>query len=196
MAHRVVLFERVYAQLKANPYGQAKDVTITFNVYGDHTEVLTNLENEHEWESYLTRFRQLTLSDDHVALDHMLRELPRYVDDAGLRQRLGQAHDVWKAAQGVPSQLAPMVLGRFAPAKEMARLYLYGGIIHTDPELSDIWESMTPNEQTFVKHQFRLYESKVRNVIITVHEVIKEALAKGLFTEEPLDLRAEPASKT
>src|SRR5205823_10802954 len=95
---RIDLFERVYASLKANPYGQAQDVAITLNFYADHTDVSTNFTNEYEWESYITRFRQLTLSDDPVSLDHMLRELPRHILDPGLRQRLATARSAWKTA--------------------------------------------------------------------------------------------------
>src|SRR5690349_11373182 len=100
MAHRVVLFERVYADLKANPYGQAADIAITYSLYGDHTEVSTNIEDEHAFVSYLTSFRQMISPDDEVCLDHMLRELSRHIGDAGLRVRLREARRAWKAAQG------------------------------------------------------------------------------------------------
>ena len=187
---RIELFERVYADLKANPYRQAQDAAITFNVFGDHTEVSTNLDDEHVWISFLTGFRQMISSDDHSSLNHVLRELPPHIDDAGLRQRLREARRAWKAAQGVPSQFAPLVLGDFAAGRDLVRLYLYGGRLHTDPELSDHWQAMTPNERTFVKYQVRVYESKVRNVIVEVHKVINEALDKNVLTDEPLDLGA------
>jgi hypothetical protein len=187
---RVELFERVYADLKANPYGQAADIAITYSLYGDHTEVSTNIDDEHVWVSYLTSFRQMISPDDHVCLDHMLRELPRHIDDAGLRLRLREARRAWKAAQGayhVAPYLLGDVLGDFPCGRDLARLYLYGRIFHNDPELSDKWESLTPTYKTFVKHEFRIFDSRVRNVIIEVRKVIKEAEEKNVLIDEPLD---------
>jgi hypothetical protein len=198
---RIELFERVYADLKGNPYGQAADIAITYSLYSDHTEVSTNIDDEHVWVSYLTSLRQMISPDDHVCLGHMLRELPRHIDDIDLRLRLREARRAWKAAQGVQSQveplaaltdflLAPWVLADFTAGRDLARLYLYGRIFHNDPELSDKWESLPPNYKTFVKHQFRIFDSKVREVIIEVRKVIKEAEDKNVLSDDPLDLRA------
>src|SRR5207302_5837808 len=158
---RIELFERVYADLKANPYGQAADIAITYSLYGDHTEVSTNIEDEHAFVAYLTSFRQMISPDDEVCLDHMLRELPRHINDIDLRLRLREARRAWKAAQGVPVQVEPfavltdfllapwVLLADFPTARDLARLYLNGRIFHNDPELSDKWESLPPQYKTF-----------------------------------------------
>lgn len=199
---RIELFERVYADLKANPYGQAADVAITYSVYSDRIEVSINIEDEHAFVSYLTSFRQMISPDDEVCLHHMLRELPRHIDDAGLRLRLREARRAWKAAQGIQAQVEPLaaltdfllaprvVLADFPTARDLAGLYLNGRIFHNNPELSDKWESLPPQYKAFVKHQFRIFDSKVREVIIEVRKVISEAREKGVLTDDPLDLRA------
>jgi hypothetical protein len=67
---------------------------------------------------------------------------------------------------------APITLGYYASGRATARLYLNGGVFHSDPELSDVWDALSENGQTFVEHAFRMYESKVRLVLIELKLVI------------------------
>ncbi len=190
MSRRVHLFERLYADLKENPYSQRTELTITFNfaAHPGWNSITTNLDDRYVWESYLIRFRQLISADDPVYLEGILRILPRYVDDEGLRRRLGSALDSWKAAQRIPALEAPLSLGTFASGRETARLYLNGGIFHSDPDLSDIWDALTQDQRRFVEHAFRSYEFKVRNVIIELKRVIERARDEALLRDRPLDL--------
>jgi len=101
--------------------------------------------------------------------------LPRHIDDEALRARLGIAMDQWKVANGITSPLAPMVLGEFAAGRDMARLYLNGGVFHSDLRLSAIWDRIGPDQQQFVEYQFRQYEGRVRLVVIELKKILDAA---------------------
>jgi hypothetical protein len=182
---RVGLFLRLYAELKKEPYSQRTQMSITFSPAGTQTDT-----QREEFRSYLWAFRQLISPDDSAYLETILRVLPRHVDDAALRQRLGNAMDAWKAANGIPSPIAPLVMGDFASGHETARLYLYSGVAHSEPQLAAIWDSLRPSDQQFVEYQVRVYESNVRNVVIELKKVIDEANARGVLRDQPLDLGA------
>lgn len=98
------------------------------------------------------------------------------------------AMDHWKAANGIPSPLAPLSMGEFASGRETARLYLYGGVFHSDLRLSEIWDRIGPDQQRFVEYQFRQFEGRVRNVVIELKKVIDEAREAGVLRDQPLDL--------
>lgn len=114
--------------------------------------------------------------------------MSRVIDDPELRDRLGRAHVAWKAAQGLPSPIAVLSLGPYASGRDTARLYMNGGVFHSDPELSDVWDSIGADKQRFVEHMFRLYQGKVRLVFIELKQVIEAARGGGYLRDEPLDL--------
>lgn len=186
---RVHLFRRLYEELKKEPYAKGGEISISFTLGGSGDAITTNTQRQ-EFRSYLVLFRQLISPDDNVYLESILRVLPRHVDDAALRDRLGKAMDAWKAANGIPSPLAPLSMGEFASGRETARLYLYGGVFHSDVRLSAIWDAIGPDKQRFVEYQFRQYEGRVRNVLIELKKVLDEASAAGVLRDEPLDLTA------
>jgi hypothetical protein len=103
---RVHLFLRLYAELKKEPYSQGGAISITFLFGGEGEGIQTDTQRQ--------LFRQLISENDNVYLEAILRTLPRHVDDVAVRDRLGNAMDRWKAANGIPSQFAPFVLGEFA----------------------------------------------------------------------------------
>jgi hypothetical protein len=183
---RIHLFLRLYAELKKEPYAQAGEISISFR-YGAPDEIETDTHRQ-EFRSYCVLFRQLISPDDAVYLRTILRDLPRHIDDAGLRARLEAALDAWKAANGIPSPLAPLVMGEFASGGQTARLYLNGGLFHSDPDLSDLWDAIGADQQRFVEYQFRQYERKVRDIFIELKRVIDEATAGGVLRDDPLDL--------
>jgi hypothetical protein len=114
--------------------------------------------------------------------------LPRHIDDEALRARLGIAMDQWKVANGITSPLAPMVLGEFAAGRDMARLYLNGGVFHSDLRLSAIWDRIGPDQQQFVEYQFRQYEGRVRLVVIELKRILDAAAEAGALRKDPMDL--------
>ena len=187
---RIHLFERLYADLKKEPYAQGGEISISFTLGGQHDRIETNV-NRQELRSYLTGFRQLISPDDPVFLPRILRLLPRHVDDAELRERLGRALDDWKAAQGFPSVFSEPMYGEWGSGRGTARLYLYGHVFHSDPDLSDRWDALGEDRQRFFEHAFRQYEGKVRLVFIELKRVIDAAREGGKLRDEPLDL-AEP----
>lgn len=185
---RIHLFERLYADMRDNePYSQVGSTSITFT-FGGPGEGITTDVNRQELRSYLLAFRQLISDDDAVFLPRILRLLPRHVDDAELRDRLSRALDAWKAAQGFPSPLAQLSLGEYGTGRATARLYMYGGVFHSDPELSDVWDSLGPDRQRFIEHAFRQYDGKIRDVFIELKKVITAARERGFLREEPLYL--------
>jgi hypothetical protein len=186
---RVHLFLRLYAALKANPYSQQTELSIAFS-FGrnpDQHRIETNKPDQYVFESFMARFQQLIKNDDPVFLPKILNALPRHIDNAELRERLRKARQMWTAAEGVPSPIAPLVLGAFASGHNLARLYLHGGVFHSDPELSDIWDGLTANDQEFVMHAFRTYEGRVRDIIVELKKVIDEARGGGYLRDEALD---------
>jgi hypothetical protein len=189
---RVGLFLRLYGELKKEPYAQGGEISITFSFGGPQAGIETNTQRQ-EFRSYLVLFRQLISPDDNCYLGTILQLLPRHVDDASLRDRLGNAMDGWKAANGLPSQFAPLVMGEFASGEANARLYMYGGVFHSNVRLSAIWDALGPDRQQFVEYQFRQYEGRVRIVFIELKKVIDEAREAGVLREEPLDLSAGTA---
>src|ERR1700674_3082308 len=189
---RVHLFLRLYAALKANPYSQQAELSITFS-YGrgaGQTRVETDKPDRYVFESFMARLQQLIKDGEPVFLPKILNDLPRRIDNPELRARLAKARQLWTAAEGVPSPIAPLVLGRFASGHNLARLYLHGGVFHSDPDLSDVWDGLTADDQEFVMHAFRSYEGRVRAIIVGLKEVIDEAREGGFLRDEPLDLGA------
>jgi hypothetical protein len=85
-------------------------------------------------------------------------------------------------------------LGEFASGRATARLYLYGGVFHSDVRLSAIWDAIGPDQQRFVEYQFRQYEGRVRDVVIEVKKIIDEAHEAGVLRDRPLDLLAPPGT--
>ncbi len=189
LQRRLHLFLRLYGEMKKEPYSQGGEISITFSFGGAADRIETNTPPQ-EFRSYLVLFRQLISPNDPVYLPTILRSLPRHVRDPDLRIRLGAALGVWKAANGIPSPLAPLILGSFAAGSETARLYLNGGVFHSDPALSDVWDAIGPDQQRFVEHQFRQYEGRIRDVVVELKRVIDEASATGGLSDEPLDLEA------
>jgi hypothetical protein len=192
MHNRVVLFLRLYEQMKANPFGREQKITlrVTFGGPEQGAEVLG--VDKHPFESYLARFRQLIMPGDPVYLGVLLSLLPGHVADDGLRQRLAAARHEWKAAQGViVSKYAPMMLGRSAAGYEVARLYLYGsGLMHSDPELAPIWERLDEMKRQLITWQFHHYEARVRKVANDLHHILREAAKGGHWRDDPIDLSA------
>jgi hypothetical protein len=186
---KVHLFLRLYAELKKEPYSQGGEISISFKFGGPGESIVTNTQRQ-EFRSYLVLFRQLISPDDNVYLESILRLLPRHVDDPDLRGRLGVAMDRWKAANGIPSPLAVLSLGEFAAGRETARLYLYGGVFHSDLRLSGIWDVIGEDQQRFVEYQFRQYEGRVRDVVIEVKKVIDDAREAKVLRDQPLDFGA------
>lgn len=189
--HRVALFLRLYDGMKQNPFGGPQRITYRVTIGGpdEGAEVLG--VDQQDLESYLTRFRQLISPGDHAYLADLLRDLPRHVADEGLRDRLATARAEWKAAQGVPSQIAAFTMGRFAAGRETARLYFYGvGIIHSDARMVALWDSLPEHKRQLVKWAFLQYEAKVRKVANDLHHIIREAAEGGHWRDEPIDLSA------
>lgn len=188
---RVHLFLRLYDELKKEPYAKGREISISFTFGGPGEGIQTNTQRQ-EFRSYLVLFRQLISPDDNCYIETMLRILPRHVYDAALRERLGDAMDAWKAANGIPSALAPLSLGEFASGRDTARLYLNGGVFHSDLRLSEVWDAIGPDQQRFVEYQFRQYEGKVRNVFIELKKILDEARDAGVLRDEPLGVVGSP----
>lgn len=189
--HRTYLFLRVYEAMKANPYGREQKIVFRVSLGGPAEGAEVVGVDQQDFESYLTRFRQLISPGDHVYLDDLLRLLPRHMDDEGLRGRLASARAAWKLAQGVPSQVALLSLGSFAAGHETARLYLYGsGIFHSDPALVALWDRLPEHKRQLVAWSFHQYEGKVRRVANDLHHILREAVEAGMWRDDPIDLSA------
>jgi hypothetical protein len=184
---RVGLFLRLYAELTKEPYAQGVEVSISFTFGGAGDSIETNTQRQ-EFRSYLVLFRQLISPRDNVYLGTILGELPRHVDDQALRGRLSAATDGWEAANGIVLAFAPIALGPFASGRELARLYLYGGVFHSDLELSQIWDAAGVNQRALLEYRFRQFEGRIRLVYIELKKIIDEAREAGAMREEPLDL--------
>jgi hypothetical protein len=165
-------------------------MSITFTMGGERDTIETDVQRQ-EWQSYLTRFRQLISENDNTNLETILRVLPRHVDDAALRERLGKALDRLKAANGITSPLAALSMGEFASGRALARLYLNSGLSHSNVRMSAIWDSLGPDRQRSFEYQFRMYEGRVREVLIELKKIIDEAREAGVLRDEPIDF--EPA---
>lgn len=191
LRHRVALFLRLYEGMKQTPFGGAQRIVfrVTYGGPDEGAEVL-GVDQQH-LEAYLTRFRQLVQPGDHAYLGDLLRLLPGHVADDGLRQRLADARRAWKGAQGVPSPIAALVLGPFAPGSETWRLYLHGlGLFHTDPRLALLWDRLPEHRRQLVKWSFLQYESKVRRVATDLHHIIRETEEGGHWRDDLIDLSA------
>jgi hypothetical protein len=184
---RVGLFLRLYQELKKEPYSQGEEISISFSFGGPNHGIQTNTHRQ-EFRAYLVLFRQLINPSDNVYLGAILGALPRHVADLALRERLSRATRQWKAANGISSLLAPVVLGPFASGRALARLYLNGGVFHSDLRLSKVWDSAGPDQQRFIEYEFRQFEGRVRLVVIELKKVIDEASQAGVLREEPIDL--------
>lgn len=184
---RVGLFLRLYAELKKEPYAQGGEISITFTFGGPGDSIETNTQRQ-EFRAYLVLFRQLINQDDNVYLGAILRQLPRHVDDVDLRARLSRASDAWKKANGVQSAIAQLALGEFAAGRETARLYLNGGVFHSDLRLSAVWDAFGPDQQRLIEYEFRQFEGRVRLAVIELKKVIDEARAASVLREDPIDL--------
>lgn len=188
---RVHLFRRLYEELKKEPYAKGGPISITFRMGADsEVDVIETNTQRQEFRSYVVLFRQLISPDDNCYLETILRILPRHVDDVALRERLGQAMAAWKAANGIQSPLAVLSLGEFASGRDTARLYLNGGVFHSDLRLSQIWDAIGPDKQRFIEYEFRQYEGRVRNVFIELKKVLDEARDAKVLRDEPLTLGA------
>jgi hypothetical protein len=196
--HRMHLFERLYAQLKASKYNDRKQIAISFKFGASDPDkaIEDDLPDHDEFVAYLARFQQLIKPNDECYLPKLLGELPRHIDNQKLRDRLHRASDAFKAAQGVHSPLAAVALGPFAAGEELAKLYLHGGIFHSDPAMSEWWDRIGPNNQQTVQYEFRMYESRVRNVVIELKKIITAARDGGHLRDQPLDLRSSTQGST
>jgi hypothetical protein len=177
--------------MKQNPFGGPQKITFRVSLGGPEEGAEVLGVDQQDLESYLTRFRQLISPKDHANLEALLRDLPRHVADDGLRARLAVTRSAWIAAQGVPSQIAYMSLGRFAAGRETARLYFYGvGIIHSDPRMVALWDQLPEHKRQLVKWSFLQYEAKVRKVANDLHQILREAAEGGHWRDDPIDLSA------
>jgi hypothetical protein len=192
MAHRVHLFERLYAALKASAYNKRTEIGISFKFGPSDPDkaIEDDLPDHEEFVAFLARFQQLIKPNDEVYLPKLLGDLPRHIDNAELRERLHKTSDAFKAAQGVQSPLAALALGPFAAGEKVAKLYLHGGIFHSDPAMSEWWDRIGPNNQQMIQYEFRQYENRVRLVVIELKKVIDAAREGGHLRDKPLDLTA------
>lgn len=187
---RVYLFERLYAEMKANePYARGGELSITFSLGADpfDDKVETNKPDRHQFRSYLVAFRQFISPGDAVFLGALLGDLTPHVHDTGLRKRLRRATGAWNTVQEAASIPGQLTLGQFAPGRKLARLYLYGGIFHSDPTLVAIWDSLAPNDREFEEWAFRQYDGEVREVIVELKRVVEEARAGGYLRDDQVD---------
>jgi hypothetical protein len=188
---RVYLFLRVYDAMKANPYGGEQKIIFRVTLGGPEQGAQLLGVDQQDFESYLTRFRQLISPRDNAYIGRLLRLVPRHIDDPGLRDRLSAARQMWDVAQGVPSPIAALSLGRFAAGTETARLYFYGvGIIHSDTDMVALWDALPESKRQLVAWAFHQYEAKVRRVANDLHHILREASEGGHWRDEPLDLSA------
>lgn len=172
--HGVHLFERLYARLKAS---KQIAISLKFGASDADKAIEDDLPDHKEFVTYLVRFQQLITPNDEC-------------------DRLHRASDAFKAAQGVQSPLAAVALGPFAAGEALAKLYLHGGIFHSDPAMSEWWDRIGPNNQQTVQYEFRMYESRVRNVVIELKKVIAAARDGGHLRDQPLDLTSSAQGNT
>ena len=129
--------------------------------------------------AYLARFQQLikpTTSANYRSSSVNCRATST---NAELRELLHRASDDFKAAQGVQSPLAAVAPGPFAAGSQLAKLYLHGGIFHGDAEMSEWWDRIGPNNRQMIQYEFRMYESRVRNVVVELKKVIEAGREGG-----------------
>lgn len=185
--HRIALFEALYEDVKANePHAQASHQTLTINI-GPGFEMKAELPNRQEFHSYLTKFRQFISPDEPTFIGYLFRNLPRHIDNPELRARLRTARKAWVAAEGV-GWLPLQLNGLLVTGRGVARLYLNGHVFHSDTELATAWHSMPLQLQQLVQYRFHMYEGEVRDALIELRMVIREAREGGYLRDEPLDL--------
>jgi len=181
--------------MKANPYGGEQKITFRVTLGGPEEGAQLLGVDQQDFESYLTRFRQLISPRDNAYIGRLLRLVPRHIDDPGLRDRLSAARQMWDVAHGVPSPIAALSLGRFAAGTETARLYFYGvGIIHSDTDMVALWDALPKSKRQLVAWAFHQYEAKVRRVANDLHHILREPL--GMFVQDcdwPLHLAKRTA---
>lgn len=140
-----------------------------------------------QWRSYLIQFRQFLNTNDPPHVGTLLRQVPRYIDDAVLRDRVGQAHALWREAQG-PGWPQFELDGEVLTGAEVATLYLNGGMFHSDPELTARWNALSPQYRDVYQYKLMFFVNDVRTAVVALRDVLREARAGGQLRREPLDL--------
>lgn len=137
--------------------------------------------------SYLIQFRQFLNANDPTHVGALLRQVPRYLDDGVLRDRVQQAHAKWQEAQG-PGWPRFELDGQVLTGADVARLYLNGGMFHSDPELTLRWNALSPQYRDLYQYKFMFFVNEVRTAVVALRDVLREARAGGHLLDEPLEL--------
>jgi len=143
--------------------------------------------NREQLRSYLIQFRQFLNENDPTHVGALLRQAPRYLDDAGLRDRVQEAHAMWQEAQG-PGWPRFELDGKVLTGADVAKLYLYGGMFHSDPELTARWNALSPEYRDVYQYKFMFFVNEVRAAVVALRDVLRDARAGGHLRGEPLEL--------
>jgi len=188
LGHRVVMFMRLYDRLRDEPY--PKDTVIEWSMSVGRDGAKTDINTDPtEWKSYLVLFRQLISPRDSLYLAPLRRDLGPCIKHHELRRRLACARRAWLDAHK-PSFPAVLTLGEYGYPKKMNRLYLYGGLFHSDPKMSEVWARLDPGTQKTIEWAFRNYEGKVRQVVVNLRSIVNESGEKGVLDVPGLTHRA------
>ena len=131
--------------------------------------------------AYLTTFRQFILRGERINLDRIYELCRAHLNDDKMKGYLLKSQGFWKKASNEAS-IALIFNGREMAPWEIADLFLYGGIFHSDKKKEEFLRALLPHELNFFMFQFLEFVQRTSYQILYVDNFIVVALKDGLFS--------------
>lgn len=106
--------------------------------------------NDEEFRSFLTTLRQFTLNDDQAHFFSIHNLVQMKCQCQRIKDWVAYSRKLWKRAMSV-SPLGIELDGEMPTVEDLLCLFLYGGIVHSDPQLTEKINSLPPSVVSFLK---------------------------------------------
>jgi hypothetical protein len=147
---------------------------------GQEVTVTRDLDDEEHVRSFLLSVRQLLMDSESVFLPRIANILHRRLTDEALRASNSNNRAAWKQAM-VGNGIGIHSNERNFSGLEGFKLWAYGGVVHSDPELVGIWNTLGEPATTLIQAGANDLMRRALHIAHCERNIIEHAIEDGLI---------------
>lgn len=179
------LFVRRVEELGQTSFAQKElELKLRFHWKNDQgLSVQFDQPNEDGLRSFLLGFRQFTLKDEPVNMDHIYNLCQRELTDDEAKQYLRECRDGWKEALR-KSGFEFVLNGKEISPEYAAHIWINGYYFHNDADLQEALDKLLPPDAALVRYQFLTFVAVTTQYLCCMRDVVIRGLEEGWFGSE------------